>query len=221
MGKAACIAEFALSFCVIFPFFKNTIREKRKAKAMGWSKKTVFYAAAFVLVLIGAIAAVRCISGHINRMMYPKEYQDAVETYAEQYGVDEDLVYAVIHTESGFQEDAVSSVGARGCMQLMQETYDWAKMRMGDDREITYDDMFDPELNIQYGTFVLSLLLEEFGQQDTALAAYHAGWSKVKEWLDNPEVSHDGVKLHAIPFADTSSYVKKVNEALNIYRKIY
>lgn len=48
----------------------------------------------------------------------PKRYGASVTMYAEEFGVDKDLAYAVIRTESNFREDAVSSAGARGLMQI-------------------------------------------------------------------------------------------------------
>ena len=68
---------------------------------------------------------------------------------------------------------------------------------------------------------MLSLLLEEFGTVDNALCAYHAGWGSVKNWLSDPEYSSDGVHVENIPFADTRTYVERVNETLEIYRRLY
>ena len=92
---------------------------------------------------------------------------------------------------------------------------------MKDTRDISYDDLYDPELNIQYGTYILSLLLEEFKTQDTAVAAYHAGWGNVKNWLADPERSANGVDIDSIPIADTDAYVKKVGRTKQIYDKLY
>ena len=56
----------------------------------------------------------------ILKKIYPVKYQTLVEQYAEEYSLDKYLVYAVIKVESGFDENAVSRVGARGLMQMME-----------------------------------------------------------------------------------------------------
>lgn len=157
----------------------------------------------------------------VQSALYPREYSQYVEKYSGEYGVDPMLVYAVIYNESRFRPDAVSNVGARGLMQMMEDAFDWTKYRLEPDASTVYDDMFDPETNIRYGTYMLSLLLEEFGTVDNALCAYHAGWGSVKNWLSDPEYSSDGVHVENIPFADTRTYVERVNETLEIYRRLY
>ena len=76
--------------------------------------------------------------------VYPRKYADLVEKYSKEYGVDENLVFAVIKTESNFNPSAESEVGARGLMQLMEDAYDWVGYRMGDGRELDYDSMYVP-----------------------------------------------------------------------------
>ncbi|MDF2568125.1 MAG: Lytic transglycosylase catalytic [Oscillospiraceae bacterium] len=153
--------------------------------------------------------------------VYPIKYCEYVEKYSEQYQVDKNLVYAVIHTESSFMPNAQSDKKARGLMQIMESTFEWAKSRMNDKRDINYDSLYDPETNIQYGTYILSLLLKEFKSQETAVAAYHAGWGNVKNWLDDPEKSSNGVDIDSIPIGDTKTYVSKVTNTHGIYHKIY
>ena len=63
---------------------------------------------------------------------------------------------------------------------------------------------------MRYGCTNLSLLLREFGGEDTALAAYHAGRGSVNRWLGDSRYSDDGDRLSTIPYRDTDAYVKKV-----------
>ena len=91
-----------------------------------------------------------------KRTTHPLQYSEYVEKYAQEYGLDKYVIYAVIKTESGFDPNAVSDTGARGLMQLMETTFDWVKFRLGEGDDITYEDMFDPETNIRYGSFFLS-----------------------------------------------------------------
>lgn len=174
-----------------------------------------------IAALLLGIAGYLGYSAYTERA-YPMKYSEYVEKYSKEYSVDKFLVYAVIKTESGFRPDAVSSVGARGLMQITEVTFDWIKFRLGDDENEFYD-MYDPEVNIRYGCWFLGFLCDEFGSGNirTVAAAYHAGRGKVNEWLDNKDYSSDGVHLDSIPGRDTAHYVSKVTRAVDKYIRLY
>lgn len=151
---------------------------------------------------------------------YPQSYSDYVEKYCRIYGVEQNLAYAVIHTESGFDSDAVSHLGACGLMQIMPETFDWLRSKDQDGAGI-YTDIFDPETNIRYGVYFLSLLQQEFEDEKLTIAAYHAGMGRVSEWLRDSLLSSDGKTLNAIPFKDTAYYVRKVERTKRVYDTLY
>lgn len=171
-----------------------------------------------ILSVVSAIIIVNAVS-LVLHTLYPKEYSDSVEKYAQEYGVDEALLYALIECESGFDKNAVSSVGAKGLTQITPETFKWLQTKTGE----SYDEeaLFEPEISIKYGAFFLGLLLDEFEDTKTALAAYHAGRGQVNKWLVNPEYSADSKKLDNIPFEDTSAYAEKVMKVKYLYVKIY
>lgn len=179
-------------------------------------------AAAFTVLLIAVAAAAAVNAEEIcKKYIYPVKYSEYVEKYADEYGVDKYLVYAVIKTESGFKTDAVSDVGARGLMQLMEDAFDWVIYRMDDEIEITYDDMFKAEENIRCGTYLLSLLYNEYGDEQTALAAYFSGRGTVNSWLEESEYSSDGKTLDKIPSRSSNHYVHKVMTAYSSYTNLY
>lgn len=155
------------------------------------------------------------------KIAYPIKYGNIVEKYSSESGVDPSLVYAVIKNESGFRPNAKSRIGALGLMQLTPETLDWAQSKDKVKKYYGAEDLYTPEVNVKYGTIVLSRLLSEFKREDTALAAYHAGRSNVKKWLTDPSISKDGVSIDRIPFADTRVYVRKVLEAQEMYQNLY
>ncbi len=174
--------------------------------------------ALLILSLVSVIIIVNSVS-LILQTVYPKEYSDLIEAYAEEYDVDKSLLYALVECESGFDKNAVSSVGAKGLTQITPETFQWLQTKTGE--SYTDDALFEPEVSIRYGAFFLGLLLDEFGDTKTALAAYHAGRGQVNEWLENPEYSKDSLKLDNIPFEDTSRYTEKVMKVKDLYCKIY
>jgi soluble lytic murein transglycosylase len=151
--------------------------------------------------------------------IYPRLYVKLVEESAEHFEIDESLLYALIKTESGFDKNAVSSVGAKGLTQITPDTFSWLQTKTGEKYE--EDALFDPEISVYYGAYFLDMLLEEFGDTETALAAYHAGRGKVNEWLSDPRISPDGETLENIPFEDTAGYVKRVIKNTEKYKKIY
>ena len=183
--------------------------------------KTCLTLLLLLIVLILSFFVVRFSMKQYYTNVYPTKYEEYVVKYATAYDVDVNLVYAIIHTESSFVTDAESNVKARGLMQIMEDTFEWAKNRMQDETQISYDDLYDAETNIKYGTYILNLLLDEFKTEDTAIAAYHAGWGNVKKWLKDPEKSKDGTHINAIPFHDTDEYVAKVKQTKQVYEHLY
>lgn len=81
--------------------------------------------------------------------------------------------------------------------------------------------MYVPEYNIQYGTYLLMLLYNEYGDEETALAAYHSGRGNVNKWLEDSSLSSDGQVLDDIPSSVTKHYVKKVMQAYDAYNNLY
>ncbi len=186
------------------------IDSKRILKAA----RTVFLIAVVIICLILLLSCVM-------KLLFPKKYDDYVEKYSAEYEVDETLIYAIIKTESSFDSDAVSDVGAIGLMQIMPETFEWLQTKMPSEEKLDDNALYDPETNIRYGVFFLSLLQEEFGDTKLVIAAYHAGRGKVNKWLDDANVSPDGITIEDIPSRTTAHYVSKVTDNIRIYDKIY
>ncbi len=192
------------------------VKEKNNRK----KSRILIPVAVLVLVLfaVGAFFAPRVIL-EIEYRSYPLKYTDYVEQYSEEFGVDKAIIYAVIKTESGFRPNVTSSAGARGLMQMIESAFDWSQQRYGLTERLSFDAAFDPQTNIKFGTFILKLLFDEFGEKDLVFAAYHAGRGNLAAWLSDSKYSKDGV-LTDIP-ADTRHYINKVNRAISMYQKLY
>lgn len=162
------------------------------------------------------------VKNQIYSFFYPQKYAEQVEKYSSEFGVDEALIYAVIYTESGFREEVESSAGAIGLMQLMPSTFEWLQGHLAGDLLYTTDDLKNPDINIRYGTYLISYLLDRYsGDTGTALAAYNAGVANVDNWLEDSSYSADGVTLSTIPYSETDRYVKRIEDAYDIYRAVY
>ena len=168
------------------------------------------------LVLIFIVASVFSYF-KIQPMIYPIEYSEYVEEYCKEYSVDSNLAYAIIKCESSFNPKAVSSVGAIGLMQLTPDTFDWVQTKLPSDTKYTKDDLYEPKINIKYGIFLISLHLKEFGDIDTALAAYHAGRGNANKWLEMEESSENGKTLNTTPYKETNAYIERVGNVMEKY----
>lgn len=152
---------------------------------------------------------------------YPDDYQNTINFYANRYGVDRDLVAGVILAESKFKPEASSSYDARGLMQLMPETAIWIARQIEDD-DFTVEKLYNPKVNIKYGTWYLAELQSEFGHNEILiLAAYNAGRGNVHEWIDKYHWTDDFQNYNEIPFPETREYVKRVLKNKQEYMRLY
>lgn len=156
----------------------------------------------------------------LEKANYPKKYSEYVERYSDEYGLEPSLVYAVIRTESGFDPDAQSDAGACGIMQIMPSSFEWLQQKRGTEGEYTTEDLFNPEVCIDYGCYLLKYFYDYYGDERCAVAAYNAGFV-VGEWLADSRYSKDGKTLDNIPYPETSNYVDKVESAKEMYIKLY
>lgn len=186
-----------------------------------------------MLAILAVCIAIAVFAGYVfyqkkgyigpQEFTYPTSYEEYVLKYSREYNVEPEFIYAVIKTESGFDENAVSNVGARGLMQLMEDAYSWVKYRLDDKSEYNFDVMFDPETNIRYGTYYLSFLLEKYdGSIDLAAAAYHCGLGLVDSWIEQGTIDPQNFKVEQIPEENdqTSHYINKIRKAYDAYKTI-
>ena len=124
-------------------------------------------------------------------------FDTLIRQAAQQHGISEGLIKAVMHTESGFNTNARSPVGAQGLMQLMPATA----------RRFNVSNAYDPQQNIFGGAKYLSWLLKRFnGNTQYAIAAYNAGEGNVDKYGGIP------------PFRETRDYVRRVTSR---YQNLY
>ncbi|ABR49262.1 Lytic transglycosylase, catalytic [Alkaliphilus metalliredigens QYMF] len=175
-----------------------------------------------VILLICIMAVVSVLSiNWILRIAYPFHYQELIEKHADHYGVDPHLVVSIMRNESRFNPEAISRADAKGLMQIAPITGQWASERL-EIENYTEEMLFEPDLNIQMGTWYLNILHKEFDDKlELIVAAYNAGNGNVTKWLGNPEYSPDGETLEYIPFGETRFYSKKVLRDYKIYKRIY
>ena len=200
----------------------------------GGTEWLVVLALALVLLVVGSVSITKTYLAHqeerrrleaeaAERAQHPLYYADTITAYADSQELDPALVAAVILCESSFDPKAESYLGARGLMQLMPDTAEWVAHKLGEDgADYSFDNLYDPETNIRFGTWYLGYLSRRFGGDATKIVcAYHAGQGNVDSWLKNPQYSADGVTLDVIPTQDTATYASRVLRARDVYRKYY
>lgn len=190
-------------------------------------RKRRYSGGAIVAVIVTVVLAAAMLTGvimlfvnsnkRLGEAMHPNDYDEYVYKYAAEYSLEPNLVFAIIKTESNFNPDAGSTAGAMGLMQLMPETFEWLQNYKYGEVTMTSESLYDPEINIQYGCIFLHFLMERYSVEETAVAAYNAGFGAVDSWLENSEYSSDGKTLARIPYPETEAYVEKVEWAKNYY----
>lgn len=196
---------------------------KRNTKKGGKVKVVIISIVAIALAVTAVLAATnfyKKTENNLEKSAYPLEYTDLVNKAAKDYNLQPALIYGVIHTESRFNPDAGSSVGAVGLMQIMPETFDWLQEKRGEAGKYTTEDLYTPSVNIDYGSYLLRYFLDYYGNEKCAVAAYNAGF-EVSNWLEDPNCSPDGMTLDVIPYPETSEYVVKVENAKQKYIELY
>lgn len=169
----------------------------------------------FVLIIIAIIIVAREL---MMKQLYKKEYSEYVTKYSQEYGVEEELVYAIIKAESNFDPNAVSHQNAQGLMQLMYATAEEVAQKNG--IQLTEENILDPEININIGTKYISELLKKYECMEVALAAYNAGSGNVDKWIKEGVIQSDGSDIENIPFKETNTYVRKIMRDYRIYQEI-
>ncbi|MEA2103727.1 MAG: transglycosylase SLT domain-containing protein [Candidatus Cloacimonadota bacterium] len=128
----------------------------------------------------------------INKILKP--YLDIINASAKKNDVNPNLVKAVILRESAGNPNAISHVGAKGLMQLMDGTA----------KDMNVKNVFNPKDNINGGTKYLAKMLKIFKSDiDSSLAAYNAGPRNVQKYNGIP------------PFRETINYVNSVKTIFN------
>lgn len=172
-----------------------------------------------ILLLYFILFKVINIDEKIMKKIYPLKYSDLIEKYAQEYNVDSFICYAIIKSESNFNEKAKSHKNAIGLMQIMESTAIETAKKM--DIKIEEEDLYNPELNIKIGIKYLSDLLTKYNNYKLAIIAYNAGIGNVDKWIADGIIKEDASDLENIPFEETRNYIKRILKDYKIYKSLY
>jgi soluble lytic murein transglycosylase len=185
----------------------------------GLGKLTTHYNDAQAVLLVGKTALARGLP--MDLYAFPEIGVPRYSPVGSQ--LDRCIVYAIVRTESGFDQRDMSSAKAVGLMQVTPGAgrntakrfgvaYDWKRL------------VSDPAYNTQMGAGEVSGLLKDYrGSFILTFAGYNAGRGRVEQWMaqhgDPRDPKVDAVDwVERIPFAETRNYVQRVMENLQVYR---
>ena len=175
-------------------------------------RKKIFLA----LFLLGFVALAFYYSFRIDEDRYDVEIAKA----AEKYNIDSRFVKAVIYQESKFDARARGTHGEIGLMQVMPDgaAVDWARYYKRD--KLREGLLFNPELNIEIGTWYLARALKRWRKykhsKELALCQYNAGGKRANAW--KPE-KYGGAVCDRIKIKSTQAYVKAIMKKYRNYCK--
>ncbi len=153
-------------------------------------------------------------------LAYPQAFEELVLAASEENNLEPALLWAVIREESHFRHEVISWAGAMGLMQIMPSTGKDIATGLG--LNIKDRDLLNPEINIEFGTFYIRLMLNIFGQDiDKATAAYNGGAGNVKSWSQSKIGTSKEDFPTAITFFETQEYITKVKNSYYIYKWLY
>lgn len=162
------------------------------------------------VITVGLLVGFYFFYPHVwGEILYPLDYKDSIKKYSEEFGLNPNLVAAVIYTESRFNADSSSGAGAQGLMQIMPATGRGIAERLG---EKPMGNLLDPDTNIRYGTKYLREQLDQYNNDlDEVLASYNAGGGRANAW-----------RMYGEPLpTETVYYIQKVKTVMDMYDKIY
>ncbi len=172
----------------------------------------------------GKEIARRGLEGSLDRMLHPLNHAELIRERAKEEGVDRFLVHAIILTESHYDAEDVSPVGATGLMQLMPDTGRWIALKRRQ-RGFEPADLKDPGLSIEMGCWYLAQLDSQLPEGARAnltwiLAAYNSGPGNVPRWYRAWKEKGGRPEDH-ISFPETRDYVRKVTLSYDRYKALW
>lgn len=151
---------------------------------------------------------------------YPRAYRELVEKHQALGKNPDGYLYAIMRKESGFDPHVLSYADAQGLLQMIPPT----ARRVAKQLRIPYDPgrLFEPEYNIQTGSWYIGHLLQKFkGQVPIGAGSFNSGPRPVMRWVDRYGAREMDEFVELVPYSQTREYMKKVTENFARYQYLY
>lgn len=153
----------------------------------------------------------------LTNRLYPKPHRELVKKNSDRYGIEEEVVYAIMRQESFFRENAISPANARGLMQVMPSTGKYLASRLN---VINYS-LHDPEVSIQFGAkFLADLLKQNDNKLTWASIAYNGGPGNLRKWKRNHFKGDFNHFLEELPNKESRDYCRIILSNYTIYKTL-
>lgn len=170
-------------------------------------------------------SADRPVSKEDLKLLYPRNYSKIISEKCKKYNVPEEIMYALVRSESFFDHQIESSAGAVGLTQLMSFTGNDIAHRL----KYNEYDLKNPDDNLEFGTWYLNNLSGRLENRWlSAFFAYNAGITRVRRWMNNSKIGFNNIKklpddlfLETIPYEETREYGRKLVGAAAMYAWLY
>lgn len=168
---------------------------------------------------------IACRSKSNLKLMYPKDFENIIDSIALNNDIEPEVLYALVRSESFFNPVVTSSAGAIGLTQLMETTGSDIARKM----KISQYLLTDPETNLKFGSFYLKDLIRRCNNNYLlAFFSYNAGITRVRRW-QKVSIPVIGTKtnlpmdlfLETLPYQETREYGRKLLSASVIYKWLY
>ena len=188
-------------------------------------RKNEFYPQALKIVSKMLSLYPERISKDALMLLYPRNYSNMVSEKSEKYSVPEEIMYALIRSESFFDSQAKSTAGAVGLCQLMESTAADVAHRL----KYGQYSLTKPVDNIEFGTWYVANL---FGRLENnwmqTFFSYNSGITVVRRWrktavigFNNMKSMPDDLFLEIIPYSETRQYGRKLIGSAAMYSWLY
>jgi soluble lytic murein transglycosylase-like protein len=151
-----------------------------------------------------------------TRAQFPVPHQSIMDAMSKKYGINKNLLMAIMKTESSFANEAVSPRGARGLMQMMPFVASDLAAHLSID-QFNNDHLSDPKVAIELGALLIATLKRQFNHHHLVAASYNAGSHQVQKWINLFGHLPTELFIERIPFKQTRDYVKKVLQGESLY----
>ncbi len=153
----------------------------------------------------------------LTNRLYPKPHRELVKRNSERYGIEEEVVYAIMRQESFFRENAISPANARGLMQVMPSTGKYLASKLN----VTNYSLHDPEVSIQFGAkFLADLLKQNDNKLTWASIAYNGGPGNLRKWKRNHFKGDFNHFLEELPNKESRDYCRIILSNYTIYKTL-
>jgi len=166
--------------------------------------------------VLGRASATRPELGYA--LLYPRAWPEHFSSLTAPRNIAEPLAYAIVRSESLFNQRAVSRSGAMGLSQLLPSTA--AETAAG--LKMSQYALFNPQDNLTIGLTYYGYMLQRFDNKPArAIAAYNAGPTRMAQWVRDWGNIEDDILIELYPVAEPRQYTKNITSAALHYGKLY